>query len=147
MSAASAGSFDYVVVGAGSGGSSSPADSWTRARPWPWWRPGARRVEPAIHDPGRWAELPGSTVDWGYETEPQRACAGRRLAWPRGRVLGGTSALNGLAHIRGHRLDYDGWAYHGAHGWGSTTSSRSSSAPRTATAGRASTAVRAGRCR
>ena len=43
---------------------------------------------------------------------------GAAAYWPRGRVLGGTSALNGLAHIRGHRLDYDGWAYHGLPGWG-----------------------------
>ena len=118
MSAASAGSFDYVVVGAGSGGSVVARRLVDAGASVAVVEAGGAPVEPAIHDPGRWAELPGSTVDWGYETEPQRACAGRRLAWPRGRVLGGTSALNGLAHIRGHRLDYDGWAYHGAHGWG-----------------------------
>src|SRR5207247_5788978 len=74
--------------------------------------------DPAIHDPGRWPELALSEVDWGHFTEPQAACAGRRLHWPRGKVVGGTSALNGMAHIRGHRLDYDGWAYHGCPGWG-----------------------------
>jgi choline dehydrogenase len=117
MSAAPAGSFDYVVVGSGSGGSVVARRLVDAGASVAVVEAGGPPVE-AVHDPGRWAELPGSPVDWAYETEPQRACADRRLSWPRGRVLGGTSALNGLAHIRGHRLDYDGWAYHGAPGWG-----------------------------
>ena len=56
--------------------------------------------------------------DWGYRTVPQAACAGRRLHLPRGRVLGGSSALNGMIYIRGHRSDYDTWAYLGNAGWG-----------------------------
>jgi choline dehydrogenase len=118
MTAAAGGSFDFVVVGSGSGGSVVARRLVDAGASVAVVEAGGRPSDPAIHDPGRWAELPGSPVDWGYATEPQSACAGRRLAWPRGKVLGGTSALNGLAHIRGHRLDYDGWAYHGAPGWG-----------------------------
>ena len=55
--------------------------------------------------------------DWGYRTVPQAACAGRELHWPRGKVLGGSSALNGMIYARGHRSDYDTWAYLGNEGW------------------------------
>ena len=79
---------------------------------------GGPASNPAIHDPGRWPELARSEVDWEHYTEPQEGCAGRRLYWPRGRVMGGSGALNGMVWIRGHRLDYDGWAYHGCPGWG-----------------------------
>ena len=79
---------------------------------------GGPAANPAIHDPGRWPELARSEVDWEHYTEPQEACAGRRLYWPRGKVMGGSGALNGMVWIRGHRLDYDGWAYHGCPGWG-----------------------------
>jgi choline dehydrogenase len=112
------GPFDHVVVGSGSGGSVVARRLVDAGASVALVEAGGEPSDPAIHDPGRWAELSGSPVDRGYETVPQAACAGRRLAWPRGRVLGGTSALNGLAHIRGHRLDFDGWAYHGAPGWG-----------------------------
>ncbi|HEX7526443.1 MAG TPA: GMC family oxidoreductase N-terminal domain-containing protein [Gaiellaceae bacterium] len=118
MTAAASGSFDFVVVGSGSGGSVVARRLVDAGASVALIEAGGQPSDPAIHDPGRWPELPGSPADWGYATEPQAACAGRQLSWPRGKVLGGTSALNGLAHIRGHRLDYDGWAYHGAPGWG-----------------------------
>jgi choline dehydrogenase len=73
---------------------------------------------PAIHDPARVWDLWDSPEDWGYRTVPQAACAGRRLHLPRGKVLGGSSALNGMIYIRGHRSDYDTWAYLGNAGWG-----------------------------
>jgi choline dehydrogenase-like flavoprotein len=73
---------------------------------------------PAIHDPTRMFELWDSEQDWGYRTTPQAGCAGRELHWPRGKVLGGSSALNGLIYVRGHRSDYDGWAAAGNEGWG-----------------------------
>jgi choline dehydrogenase len=56
--------------------------------------------------------------DWCFLTEPDPHMANRRLAWPRGKVLGGSSAINGLIAIRGHRDDYDGWAAMGCVGWG-----------------------------
>ncbi|MEZ5774222.1 MAG: GMC family oxidoreductase N-terminal domain-containing protein [Hyphomicrobiaceae bacterium] len=56
--------------------------------------------------------------DWGYRSEPQAALGGRRIYYPRGRGLGGTSILNGMIYTRGNRVDYDGWAAAGAKGWG-----------------------------
>jgi choline dehydrogenase len=78
---------------------------------------GGRDENPAIHDPGRVHELWSSEVDWAYETVPQRHAAGRRLAWPRGRVLGGSSSLNAMVWVRGAPADFDTWAYLGADGW------------------------------
>ena len=72
---------------------------------------------PAIHDPGRIHELWLSEVDWAYETVPQQHAAGRRLAWPKGRVLGGSSCLNAMIWVRGAPADFDAWAYQGADGW------------------------------
>ncbi len=78
---------------------------------------GGRDENPAIHDPGRVHELWLSEVDWAYETVPQVHAAGRRLAWPRGRVLGGSSCLNAMIWVRGAPEDFDTWAYLGADGW------------------------------
>jgi choline dehydrogenase len=111
-------SFDYVVVGAGSAGCVVARRLVDAGASVALLEAGEQATSPAVHDPGRWPELSLSDVDWGNFTEPQAACAGRRLHWPRGKVVGGTSAMNGMAHIRGHRLDYDGWAYHGCPGWG-----------------------------
>ena len=71
---------------------------------------GGRDENPAIHDPGRLHELWLSEVDWAYETVPQAHANGRRLAWPRGRVLGGSSCLNAMIWVRGAPSDFDGWA-------------------------------------
>ena len=111
------GSYDYVVVGAGSGGSVVARRLLDAGATVALVEAGGPATNPAIHDPGRWPELSLSDCDWGYFTDPQEACAGRRLHWPRGKVIGGSGALNGMAYIRGHRLDYDGWAYHGCPGW------------------------------
>jgi choline dehydrogenase len=56
-------------------------------------------------------------LNWRYRTEPQEHLDGRRLYWPRGRVLGGSSAINAMCYTRGHRADYDGWEANGARGW------------------------------
>ncbi len=72
---------------------------------------------PAIHDPGRFHELWLAEEDWAYYTVAQRHAAGRALHWPRGRVVGGSSALNGLIYVRGARADFDHWAYLGNDGW------------------------------
>ena len=58
-----------------------------------------------------------SSLNWGYETEPQAASGGKRVFLPRGKVLGGTSSINGMMYMRGHRRDYDGWAESGLTGW------------------------------
>ncbi|WP_433276425.1 GMC family oxidoreductase N-terminal domain-containing protein [Pseudonocardia xinjiangensis] len=63
---------------------------------------------PAMSVPARWQELLGSTVDWAYETVPQRGTNGTVHAWPRGRVLGGSAAINGMAFPRGDRSVFDG---------------------------------------
>jgi choline dehydrogenase len=78
---------------------------------------GGRDDNPAIHDPGRLHELWLSEVDWAYETVPQAHAAGRRLAWPRGRVLGGSSCLNAMIWVRGAAADFDTWVSLGADGW------------------------------
>jgi choline dehydrogenase len=72
---------------------------------------------PAIHDPARLFELWHSGQDWAYRTVPQRGCAGRELDWPRGKVLGGSSALNAMIYVRGHPVDFDTWAALGNPGW------------------------------
>ena len=63
----------------------------------------------------------GSDIDWQYNTEPEKkACLsspGQRCFWPRGKVLGGTSVLNGMMYIRGNPEDYDEWAANGNPGW------------------------------
>jgi choline dehydrogenase len=78
---------------------------------------GGHDEHPAIHDPGRLHELWLSEVDWAYETVPQVHADGRRLAWPRGRVTGGSSSLNAMIWVRGAPADFDTWAYLGADCW------------------------------
>ena len=112
------GTHDYVVVGGGSAGCAAARRLLDGGATVALVEAGGRATNPAIHDPGRWPELARSEVDWAHHTEPQEGCAGRRLYWPRGKVMGGSGALNGMVWIRGHRLDYDGWAYHGCPGWG-----------------------------
>lgn len=74
--------------------------------------------EPKINVPGRFGETLGSEYDWQFESTPQPGLNGRSLPWPRGRVLGGTSALNFMTWNRGCREDYDAWEELGAEGWG-----------------------------
>ena len=111
--------FDYVVVGAGSAGcvlaNRLSADPTVRIL----------LLEAGPRDGGWKIEIPAALtynlmndrVNWYYRTEPQRHMDGRRLYWPRGRVLGGSSSLNAMVYIRGHALDYDRWAEEGATGW------------------------------
>ena len=74
-------------------------------------------TNPAIEDPGRLHELWLTEDDWAYETVPQRHALDRRLAWPRGRVLGGSSSPNAMIWVRGASADYDTWSYLGNSGW------------------------------
>jgi choline dehydrogenase len=75
-----------------------------------------RKTEISI--PAAFAKLFHTDVDWDYETVPQARLHGRRLYWPRGKVLGGSSSLNAQMWVRGHPSDYDRWAELGNDGWG-----------------------------
>ncbi|KAL9595594.1 MAG: hypothetical protein Q9219_006358 [cf. Caloplaca sp. 3 TL-2023] len=74
--------------------------------------------EPGINVPGRFGETLGTDYDWQFATIPQRGLNGRSLPWPRGRVLGGTSALNFMTWNRACKEDYDAWEELGNKGWG-----------------------------
>lgn len=78
---------------------------------------GGPDTNPAIHDPSRMGEIWHSLDDWDYYTTPQTHAAGRRLHLPRGKVLGGSHALNAMIWVRGAAEDYDGWAALGNDGW------------------------------
>jgi len=113
--------FDYVIVGGGSAGCVVAA----RLAEDPDARvllleagPPAEDVE-EIRVPAGYVRLFRSRYDWNYVTLPQERADGRAVYWPRGRVLGGSSALNAMIYIRGNRLDYDAWRDdHGCAGWG-----------------------------
>ena len=112
--------FDYIVVGAGSAGcvlagrlSEDPA---TRVL----------LLEAGPPDRSLWIHLPigygktmwSDTYNWRFNTDPDPNMNGRRIYWPRGKTLGGSSSINGLIYIRGQREDYDHWAELGNTGWG-----------------------------
>ncbi len=79
---------------------------------------GPRDVNPWIHIPVGYFRTMGSPgTDWRYMTESDPGIAGRAISWPRGRVLGGSSSINGLLYVRGQPQDYDGWAQMGNTGW------------------------------
>ncbi|VTU33725.1 GMC family oxidoreductase [Variovorax sp. PBL-E5] len=112
--------FDYIVVGAGSAGcvlaGRLSEDPGTRVL----------LLEAGPADRSLWIHLPigygktmwSATYNWRFETDPDPNMNGRRIYWPRGKTLGGSSAINGLIYIRGQREDYDHWAALGNAGWG-----------------------------
>ena len=111
---------DYVVVGAGSAGcvlaNRLSADPSTRVV---LLEAGGRDINPWIHVPvGYFKTMHNPSVDWCYRTEPDPGLNGRRLEWPRGKVIGGSSSLNGLLYVRGQPQDYDRWRQMGNPGWG-----------------------------
>lgn len=111
--------FDFVVVGAGSAGcvlanrlSENPRHRVLVLEA------GPVDTNPWIHIPiGYYRTMYDPRISWGYETEPVPGAADRRLSWPRGKVLGGCSSINGLVYARGQREDFDHWRQLGNLGW------------------------------
>ena len=112
--------FDYVIVGAGSAGCVL-ADRLTEDA-----RSSVLVLEHGGSDRSIFIQMPAAlsipmnsrTYNWGYESEPEPHLGGRRIACPRGKVLGGSSSINGMVYVRGHPLDFERWEEEGAKGWG-----------------------------
>lgn len=112
-------SYRYIVVGAGSAGcvlaerlSADPDASVLLIEAGNWDR------NPLIHIPAALpAVAPNPRVNWGYHTEPEAGLDNRRLFWPRGKTVGGSSSINGMVYTRGNAGDYERWAEMGADGW------------------------------
>ena len=112
------GSYDFIVVGAGTAGCVLAArlSQDGAARVLLLEAGGAQPLE-EMSVPPAWPTLQRTSADWADTTVVQTA-TGRAMPWPRGRALGGSSAINGLNFVRGHRGSYDAWAKDGATGWG-----------------------------
>jgi choline dehydrogenase len=110
---------DVVVIGSGSAGSAVAGRLATETKL------KVAVLEAGSRDRNIWLHIPigyaktmyHPTISWNFETEPEPELGGRRVPWPRGRVLGGSSAINGLIYIRGQREDYDHWRQLGCTGW------------------------------
>lgn len=109
---------DYVIVGAGSAGCAMAYRLAEAGR-------SVTVIEHGGTDAGPFIQMPAALsypmnmgiYDWGLKTEPEPHLGGRVLATPRGKVIGGSSSINGMVFVRGHARDFDHWADQGAHGW------------------------------
>lgn len=111
--------YDFIIIGAGSAGcvlanrlSADPSHKVLLIEA------GGRDANPLFRLPMLMGKLFHSGIyNWHYHTEPEPFLNGRSLYWPRGKVLGGTSTINGMIYVRGNRHDYDRWAQMGSSGW------------------------------
>ena len=109
---------DYVIIGAGSAGCAMAYRLAEAGR-------SVLVIEHGGSDAGPFIQMPGALsypmnmgiYDWGFRTEPEPHLGGRTLATPRGKVIGGSSSINGMVFVRGHAKDFDHWAESGAAGW------------------------------
>jgi choline dehydrogenase len=110
--------YDYIIVGAGSAGCVLAArlteDPHARVL---LLEAGGPDKAKKIRIPAAFSKLYKTEVDWNYSTEPEPCLHNRRLYWPRGKMLGGSSSMNAMIYVRGNRLDYDYWARLGNEGW------------------------------
>lgn len=110
--------FDFVVVGAGSAGcvlaNRLSADARHRVL---LLEAGPEDRDPWVHIPVGYFRTMYSKLSWGFQTEPDPGLGGRTITWPRGKVLGGSSSINGLVYIRGQAEDFDHWRQLGNPGW------------------------------
>ena len=113
---------DYVVVGTGSAGSvvaeGLSADGRHEVVVL---EAGGEDTDRRLHIPAAWSQLFRRGFDWDYLTEPQLGLNSRRIYWPRGKTLGGSSSLNAMMWVRGFAADYDEWAEHAGDEWGFPT--------------------------
>ncbi|SMX46523.1 choline dehydrogenase [Actibacterium lipolyticum] len=109
---------DFVIIGAGSAGCAMAYRLAEAGK-------SVLVIEHGGTDAGPFIQMPAalsypmnmSRYDWGYQSEPEPHLGGRRLATPRGKVVGGSSSINGMVYVRGHARDFDHWAESGADGW------------------------------
>ena len=111
--------YTHIVVGAGAAGcavaarlSEEPANRVLLLEA------GGRDLNPLIHMPAGFTKLTSPDVNWGFSTVPQPELNDRRMHYPQGRTLGGSTSINAMIYIRGNRLDYDEWRDLGNEGWG-----------------------------
>lgn len=110
--------YDFIIVGSGSAGAvianrltENPNINVLLLEA------GSSDKIPEVASPSGWPAVWTTERDWIFQTEPQEHAGNTPRYWPRGKMLGGSSSLNAMIYIRGHRLDYDNWAYKGCEGW------------------------------